>query len=61
MKTSILDELNLPEDVAAVARREAMRTEKPISEVLKAWVLEKARAIKANSQPSAAGASATAA
>lgn len=53
MKTSILDEMNLPEDAQAVARREAMRRECPVSEVLKDWVLEKARAIKAGAAAAA--------
>lgn len=47
MKTSILDELDLPEERRAALSREAMRLNKPVNLLLKEFLLQKADAILA--------------
>jgi hypothetical protein len=61
MKTSIIDELNLPESVQQAARREAMRMSQPVNVVIAKWVIEKAAAINAAAQQGAATTKANAA
>ncbi len=53
MKTQTIitgQELPLSEETLEVARREALRTNRPLSAVLTQWLLEKAEAIRAAAQ-----------
>lgn len=61
MKTSIIDELELPEETQAAARREALRTERPVNEVIAKWVVEKAAAITKGTKGAHKGKATTAA
>ena len=47
MKTTILEELNLPEDRRAALSRESLRTGKPASQLIREWVLEKSERLLA--------------
>lgn len=47
MKTTILEELNLPEDRRAALSRESLRTGKPSSQLIREWVLEKSERLLA--------------
>jgi hypothetical protein len=53
-KTSILEELDLPEDVVAAYRREALRQRKPLSEVVREQLLKTAREMNAGATASQA-------
>lgn len=50
MKTSIFEELELPEDRRAAMSREAMRRGIPVNMLVKEWLLEKADQILASAQ-----------
>ena len=43
IQTTILDQLDLPEEVREVARRQAMKRGVPIGQVLSEWVIETAK------------------
>lgn len=40
MRTTILEELNLPEERTAALQRESVRTGKPVSILVREWVLQ---------------------
>lgn len=40
MRTTILEELNLPEERRAALQRESVRTGKPVSILVREWVLQ---------------------
>jgi hypothetical protein len=41
MKTTILEDLRLPEDRRAALSRESLRTGKPVAQLIREWVLAK--------------------
>lgn len=45
MKTTILDDLELPEEVQRAARQEAIRRKVPVKRVLSEWVVSVAEAL----------------
>lgn len=47
MRTTILEELQLPEDRRAALSRESLRTGKPSSQLIREWVLEKSERLLA--------------
>ncbi len=51
MKTSIIEELELPEERRAALSREAMRRGVPVNQLVKEWLLEKADQLIAAAQP----------
>jgi predicted HAD superfamily phosphohydrolase len=50
MKTSILDDIEIPEDRRAVLAREALRQLKPLKQLIKEMLLEKSDALIAAAQ-----------
>lgn len=50
MKTSIIEDLELPEERRAVLSREAMRRGIPVNQLVKEWLLEKADQILSAAQ-----------
>lgn len=50
MKTTIIEELDLPEDRRAAMSREAMRRGVPVNLLVKEWLLEKADQLIAAAQ-----------
>ena len=50
MKTSIFDDIEIPEDRRAVLAREALRQLKPVKQLIKEMLLEKADALIAATQ-----------
>ncbi len=45
MKTSIIEQLELDEEMQAAIRREATRQGRLVNEVVREWVMEKARTV----------------
>jgi hypothetical protein len=61
MKTTILEELELPEDRKAALRREALRRGVPVARLISEFLIEKSTQIIAAASPSSSASSQAAA